>query len=40
MTYNLFVYAVCNGENLLDDWFVHFILPYVLTFWFIILHKF
>jgi hypothetical protein len=27
MTYNLFVYAIHNGENQLDDWFVHFILP-------------
>jgi hypothetical protein len=32
MTYNLFVYAVRNGKNLLDDWFVHFILPHVPTF--------
>ena len=40
MMYNLFVYATRNGEKLLDDWFVHFILPHVLTFWFIILHDF
>jgi len=36
--YNLFVCTIRNGENLLDNWFVHFILPHVLTFWFIILH--
>jgi len=40
ITYNLFVYALRNGKKLLDDWFVHFILPYVLTFRFIISHDF
>jgi hypothetical protein len=40
MMYNLFVYAVRNDKNLLDDWFVHFILPHVLTFRFIIWHNF
>jgi hypothetical protein len=40
MTYNLLFCAVRNGENLLDNRFVPFILPHMLTFQFIILHDF
>jgi hypothetical protein len=36
MVCNLFVYAICIGKNLLDDWFVHFILPHVINFRFIL----
>lgn len=40
MTYSLFAYIVHNGRNLLDDWFIHFILQQVFTFGFIVLHNF